>query len=269
MTDFEVIAIENLEALKLGHIGALQEWEISAIVIDNVAPKDMCEQYCTRIRQYCESSDYKWANDLKAIGRSIGEAHESKALEVEYFSGASTTQDLYKESIFNGVSPVGHIRSRLEAIFPNGVETAKIGEDKFLPEIVRRWKEQGGAHPHIDQRNTPLLSPLQITDRFGINTYLSMPPEGGEIEFWRRPMSDEEYLSLKRTDYGLDRDILGAPSLKLKPSTGQAVIFRADGLHAVSPINPGRSAISPSEDRITNASFICFRANGATPVMFA
>jgi hypothetical protein len=136
----------------------------------------------------------------------------------------------------------------LSRVWAGGSYVPKKDGRTFLPEIVRRWRTGGGAHPHIDQSRTALLSPLGLRGRIGLNVYLQMPSEGGAVEFWKRSFTDEEYLRLKRTDYGLDRSLLGEPDLRLRPKKGQAVIFRAWEPHAVEPLRG-------EGDRITNAAF--------------
>jgi hypothetical protein len=248
------ITIETLDAL----IGR----RITAIVIDNVLSEQECDAIAARVRPMTEISTYRWATDLTVLGTSVGEAHESPEAEARYFEQAPSTIELYKRTVFPNGSPIQMLVEQLSLAWPGGSYVPTKNGRTFLPEIVRRWRMGGGAHPHLDQSHTPLLSPLGIRGRIGLNVYIQMPSEGGAVEFWERSFTDEEYLRLKRKDYGLDRSLLGAPNLQLRPNKGQAVVFRAWDAHAVEPLRG-------EGDRITNAAFFGISDMAAPAAVFA
>lgn len=239
--DLNDIKTETIESLIYG--------EGRPLTLASVMTKDEREFACGKIRELTSRSTYLWSNDLKVVGTSVGEAHESPETEKRYFDEAPVTSELLAREVFPFGSPVERIVKKVAEVWPHGVVVPDKDGRAFLPEIVRRWVIGGGANPHIDQSRTHLLGPLGIGRRIGLNVYMSMPEIGGAIEFWNRSFSDEEYVSLKRPDYGLDRELLGPADLTLRPEEGQAVLFRAWEPHAVEPVGG-------SGDRITNAAFL-------------
>ena len=243
-------------------VSALIERRITAIVLDRLLSDQECDAMAARVRPLTETSTYRWSTDLTVLGTSIGEAHESPEAEARYFELAPSTIELYRQVVFPGGSPIGKVVEQLSRVWAGGSYVPAKNGRTFLPEIVRRWRTGGGAHPHIDQCHTALLSPLGLRGRIGLNVYLQMPSEGGAVEFWERSFTDEEYVRLKRQDYGLDRSLLGAPDLRLRPDKGQAVIFRAWEPHAVEPLRG-------EGDRITNAAFFGIPDASAAAAVFA
>jgi hypothetical protein len=234
------------------NLGKLINREIMAIVLNDISTPEEDEKASEQIRFITATSNYRWKTDLTIVGVSIGEAHESKEAEARYLTESDATTRLLRESIFPHGSPVSRVVERVGKCWPAGVHVPEMRGHRFLPEVVRRWTRGGAAHPHVDQSRTPLLEPLAIRLRIGINHYLSMPTEGGAIEFWDRQFTDEEYMGLKRRDYGVDRSLLGDPDFKTRPLRGQTVIFRAWEPHAVEPV-------AGEGDRITNAAFLGFK----------
>lgn len=253
------LTIDDIEAET---IEALIHGELPALVLDEVMTEQECDSACEAIRRLTSQSTYRWATDLTVVGTSVGEAHESPEAEERYFNQAAATAALLSREVFPFGSPVGRIVKRIAEVWPAGVVVPEKNGRGFLPEIARRWVSGGGANPHIDQSGTHLLGPLGIGRRLGLNVYMSMPEVGGAIEFWKRALSDEEYVRLKRPDYGLDREILGPADLTLKPKKGQAVLFRAWEPHAVEPV-------SGAVDRITNAAFLAVGGAGRSLAQFA
>jgi hypothetical protein len=239
------------DELTLKSIRALVHREVIAIVLRDLRTPNEDLESSEAIRALSEASTYRWKSDLTVVGVSVGEAHESAEAEDRYFSEASETARLMREVIFPTGSPVSRIAEAIRAFWPAGVHVPTKNGRAFLPEIARRWVQGGGAHPHIDQSQTPLLAPLRIRYRVGVNHYVNVSSEQGATEFWDRQFTDEEYLRLKRSDYGLDRALLGEANLKLRPARGSTVLFRAWEPHAV-------ESVAGHGDRITNAAFLGF-----------
>lgn len=236
--------------------------KISAIRIENFMMETERDIALRNIRYHTQNTTYLWASDFSVIGTSVGEAHESEEKERSYFAQAADTNRLLQNSVFPFGSPMSRVGKMVLDAWAPGLKIAHRDDQTFLPEIVRHWRTGGGAHPHIDQTVTPLLSHLGLQKRLGCNVYMDMPSEGGSIEFWNRQFSDEEYEAAKRADYGLDRDILGKPSLTIRPNAPEMVLFDASQPHAVEPAR-GHG------DRIVNAAFFAFGGYDKPLVQFA
>lgn len=225
--------------------------EIGAIVLNHVLTEQQSGRACEVLRALTTTTTYTWKDDLRVLGVSIGEAHESATKLEQYLAGADETMRTVRHVVFDGFTPVDRISQQLLRVWEPGLRLAARNGRPFLQQILRRWLQGGGAHPHLDQSNTPLLAPFGLTKRIGLNVYLDMPSAGGAIEFWNREFSDAEYARSKRPDYGLDRQLLGAPDLTIRPQVGQAILFDASRPHAV-------EALAGVGERITNASFFSY-----------
>lgn len=236
--------------------------KISAIRIQNFMTSTERDMALRNIRHHTRSTTYLWSSDFSVIGTSVGEAHESPDKEQSYFEQAPETNRLLQDCVFPFGSPMSRVGKMILDAWEPGLKIAHRNGASFLPEIVRHWRTGGGAHPHIDQTVTPLLRHLGLEKRLGCNVYIDMPTEGGSIEFWNRRFSDEEYEAAKRADYGLDRDILGEPSLTIRPYAPEMVLFDASQPHAVEPARG-------EGDRIVNAAFFAFGGYDKPLVQFA
>lgn len=241
---------------------ALRQGEVIAIVLDGVASHSECDRACGSLRILTENTTYRWKSDLRVLGVSVGEAHESDDALERYLEGAAHTVSMTRELVFAGVTPVDRIAHRMLQVWSPGLRIPALKGRPFLSQILRRWKSGGGAHPHLDQSRTPLLNRFGMDNRFGLNVYVEMPTEGGAIEFWNRSLTDEEYVRLKRPDYGLNREVLGPPDLTIVPRCGQAIMFNAFKPHAV-------EAVRGNGERVTNACFFGFAGEENAMFQFA
>lgn len=252
------------DSLTRESFAALRGGEICAILQNGLIPQAECARAALAVRTLTARSSYRWSNDLSIVGVSIGEAHESEEALERYLSEGEITSRIVRDVIFGGVSPVDRITLQMLQIWEPGIRVPACDGQSFLQQVVRRWKQGGGASAHLDLSNTPLLKPFAIRKRFGINAYIEMPTEGGAVEFWSRSFSEEEYLALRQAPpaYGLSREVVGEPDLRIRPATGQAIIFDASRPHAVEPVG-GHG------ERITDASFFGYAADNAPLFQFA
>ncbi|GAA0317819.1 hypothetical protein GCM10009087_30240 [Sphingomonas oligophenolica] len=256
--------IKTADSLTRESFAALRAGEICAILFSDLISSAECARAALAVRALTARSSYRWSNDLSIIGVSIGEAHDSDEALERYLAEGEQTSRIVRDVVFGGVSPIDRITLQMLPIWEPGIRVPSRDGRGFLQQVVRRWKQGGGASAHLDLSNTPLLRPFNIRQRFGLNVYIEMPIEGGAVEFWRRSFTEEEYLSLRQAPpaYGLSRDVVGEPDLRIRPAAGQAIIFDASRPHAVEPV-AGRG------ERITNASFLGYAGDDAPLFQFA
>lgn len=249
----------NAESLR-----ALIENEILAIRIPNFMTEIERSLALKNIRYYTEKSTYLWSRDFSVIGTSVGEAHENKEKEDEYFSNAQEVNRLLQSIVFPFGSPMARVAKQILDAWSPGIKIASKDGRPFLAEIVRHFRRGGKANPHIDQTKTPLLGHLGLKKRLGCNVYIEMPTEGGSIQFWNRRFSDVEYEAVKTKggDYGVDRELLGEPSLSIRPRAPEVVLFDASLPHAVEEIRG-------EGDRIVNGGFFAFADYDSPLVQFS
>jgi len=241
---------------------ALLMGEINAIVLDEIVRPAERERATRVLRALTENTSYLWANDLRVHGVSVGEAHESAEKLDRYLAEAEHTMRIAREVVFDGVTAIDRITQKMLDVWGPGLRIPSIEGRPFLQQILRRWKQGGAANPHLDQSKTQLLSRFGMSKRIGVNAYIAMPTDGGAIEFWSREFSDAEYEACKRRDYGLDRELLGAADLTIRPRPGQVILFDASRPHAV-------EAVAGKGERVTNASFYAYAGDAAPLFTFA
>jgi hypothetical protein len=234
---------DSLHALAAGNVDVL--WHKAYY------PLAACNAALPAIRSECSRSSYTLTSDLQSLGTSVGEAAENTANEQRYFDTALDTARLIRSDLFEDRrSPIDCVRLDIDEIWPYGAALARRDTKPMLSGIIRRWTAGGHANPHIDQRQTPVLTHLSLIRRLGVNVYISVPGanQGGEIQFWGKVLDEQEYGRAKRSDYGLDRSLLSAPLLVIEPGVGDLIAFEASRIHSVESIKSG--------DRVTAACFL-------------
>lgn len=252
------------DALTQESLTALRQGEICAILFNDLALPEECARAALAVRTLTAQSSYRWSSDLSIVGVSIGEAHESDEALERYLAEGAHTSRVVRDVVFGGVSPIDRVTLQMLQLWPSGIRVPSLGGRTFLQQVLRRWKQGGGASAHLDLSNTPVLAPFGITKRLGINCYLEMPSEGGAVEFWSRAFAEEEYLALRQAppNYGLAREVVGEPDLRIRPRAGQAILFDASRPHAVEPV-------AGHGERITDASFYGYAGDDAPLFQFA
>jgi hypothetical protein len=247
---------DSLRALTDGRIGVI--WH------KGFYPREDCRAVLPAIVQACEAANYTLTQDLQSLGTSIGEANESEENAVKYLETAPQTTRLIRDEIFQSrTSPSDLIRLLADEYWSHGASVGRNQGRIMLPSVIRRWTFGGHANPHIDQRYIPMLEHYQLTRRIGVNVYIETPSpgQGGEIEFWGLFENEEEYVSQRRADYGLNRDSLGAPLAAISPGQGDLIMFDAARIHGVRRIKSG--------SRVTAACFLGVRSPNDQLVVFA
>jgi hypothetical protein len=243
---------------------SLANGEVDAVVHAAFYPATACQAVLGKIVMACERASYTLTKDLQSLGTSIGEASESPEAEWRYLSTAAETTSLIRDSIFDGrISPGDLVRLYSDEWWPAGATVGRFDGRQMLPNVIRRWPQGGHANPHIDQLSIPLLAPYDLTRRLGVNVYLETPERGlgGEIDFWHRYESEQDYLAEKRADYGIDRSSLGPPLMSIAPGQGDLILFDAARLHGVRRVERG--------SRVTAACFLGVRSEAHPLVVFA
>jgi hypothetical protein len=223
-----------------------------------------CGRALPHIAAACDAASYTLTADLQSLGTSIGEATESAENQKRYLATAPATTRQIREHIFGELlSPGDLIKLSADELWPTGATLARYDGQNMLPSIIRRWTAGGHANPHIDQREIPLIEAYDLSMRIGVNIYLEVPPPGagGELDFWGKYREEHAYRSIKRFDYGVDRESLGDPHYTLIPEQGDAIFFDAARMHGVRHVSTG--------SRVTAACFLGVRSVEFPLIVFA
>ena len=262
----KTIALEHKFATKIteSNLKDLISGKILAIWCRGYIEKKVCDMSIDRIISAVEKDTYTLTSDLQSLGTSIGEAHESIENENEYFATATQTTQLIRNVIFSHtLSPIDKLRLELDEIWTGGATLGKYNSKPMLAATIRRWKGEGSANPHIDQTEIKLLKDLDLKVRIGANLYVRTPDDncGGGLEFWEKKYTAQEYDKLKRSDYGLDRDLVGPPDMVIHPDDGDLILFNAGVLHGVEKLIKG--------NRVTTACFLGYSSEDKPLRIFA
>lgn len=175
-----------------------------------------------------------------------------------YFSRAKDNLCAQRAAMSPLLAPADYLRLAFSEFWPYGFDVARLHPGRIANfGILRRFDVGGLVEPHNDRpvedlpNNGVLLS---METFFAFNMFLEVPSRGGALELWDFAPTLAEYEALKvRGNYYLDRALIGAPDVVLEPTVGSLVIFRADNVHAVTPVESGR--------RIAAGGFLGFRGS--------
>jgi len=211
----------------------LLQSNVDAIRLSEFANPYECQQLVTFVTQHPRAVQYSTAAGIVRLGSSFSDARKSDALAEEYSKPDILTEALGVNSV------ISRILGTITASWPLGLETFRCNGVALHRSIARRIVG-AGAEPHDDNvaKELPgehLASAVQI--QLGLNLYIEMPEEGGELEGWHRRLSREEYDRLRNPDpklhYGIRRDVLGVCDWRIEPKLGDLIIFQNNELHAI------------------------------------
>lgn len=180
------------------------------------------------------------------------------------YNGCSIAKDRYYNNALENIrnirnifgpklSPFDRFRLELDEIWPGNVGIAKFEDRKMMSGIVRVMNRPNdseliSAQPHIDILPKKYSS---LIGQFAVNIYLSVPEQGGFLELWDAPAVHAE--NCNEVSEGDWRSRLGKPT-KIRPLTGDLILFNSRVPHAVSPFSGG--------PRVSIQSFIGLTSDG-------
>lgn len=204
-------------------------------------------------------SVYRNTDELERVGQSHYETHDvngdvdEDALE-EYLQKAPELMAELRAICHPYESPMVRFWRLLSNNFK--ISPLKINERDTFAGVIRIFSEGKELLPHDDslRRDAPQISDsVQFDSQFSANIYLATPESGGELQLWRKRLSDHEVEQFRKIDskYGLDRKYLPPPDLVLKCLPGDLILFNASRVHAVTKIVSGK--------RISMSCFLGFQ----------
>lgn len=216
---------------------ALHCGELDAIRIKDFYPEELCRIITTKL---IESPLYA-INDKPTLANRIGLSfflgYESAEIKQKYWAKAVRIAQDIRKLCAPYLTPIDKLRLELDELWPAGAMLASIEGHKMYAGVVRVIKEGGSSEPHQD------TLPWHVRDcevaqsfigQLSANTYLSIPPEGGELQLWRLSLNEEQSALLEtKGSYGLDGSSLPPPEYEIKPAIGELILINTRKVHAV------------------------------------
>jgi hypothetical protein len=220
----------------------------------------LAKTMATRLREHQDFGYYGNAPDIGKLGDPYYDTVGDSKKELLYWQKARAANAMVREVFKPWMSPIDRIHIELDERLPHGLRLLHNtdGEPAFAG-LARVFGDGAAALPHTDHLEVdavPGRFSFTPTDQIGVNVYLDMPEEGGELAIWDWKPTADEYNRLRMPgSYGLDPARLPEPIVVITPAVGELILFSAHNVHAVLP-----SRRSP---RVTISFFIVAAPNGA------
>ncbi|HLZ17298.1 MAG TPA: hypothetical protein VKQ08_09665 [Cyclobacteriaceae bacterium] len=225
---------------------------VDAICLKEFASPRECAELLTFVIHHPRSKNYTTAAGIVRLGSSFSDVRKTGKIQEEY----SKSDILEEASMVNPVIP--RLFEIISTSWPFGLETFTYRGLPLHRSIARRMVG-GGAEPHDDNIAKELADDLNastVRAQLGLNLYIEVPINGGQLEGWHRRLTQSEYDSLRnqepKLNYGVRRDAIGACDWMIKPTLGELIIFQNSELHAV---------CKSTESRATWGFFLGYRGD--------
>lgn len=235
----------------------LASGEVLAIRIKDYLSSDLSRKLADKIMA-SGYAHYINAPSIGRIGMAFYEAGNEPELLNTYFEQAHGHIENLRERCLPYTSPIDKLRCELDEVWPAGANLENLYGQKMFIGLSRVVEPNVYflAHHDIFAKDAPhSFHARSLQAQFACNVYLDMPDEGGELEIWEQEMSPAEFDALRGESYGILPELLGEPSLRLKPNCGELILFNSRKMHAVAP--------SVKHSRLSLSCFVGYRGDHA------
>ncbi len=211
----------------------LLEGQVDAIHLKAFANLDECAQLTKFIARHPRRVQYSTVAGVTRLGSSFSDVRKVGNSSEEY-----SRPDILEEALeVNTV--ISRVLGTIVGSWPYGLETFSY-QGFPLHRAVARTIAGGSGEPHDDHLakevpEDPVGSTVQT--QLGVNLYLGVPDEGGELEGWHRRLTQEEYDAFRNLEeklaYGIRREAIGDAHWEIKPGLGDLILFMNSEVHAI------------------------------------
>lgn len=240
------------KGLSHDHLLALATGDVVAIQLKDFCHSSALGRLRAALLQSKERGPLTQAKEFGRLGIAFSETNDATSRS-RYHREASCGIRRIREIAMPFFSPIDELRLLLDERWRWGANLLQLGGEKCFVGICRYQDPKVDLKPHTDrlERNLPIGYRGVLWNQLSANVYLSVPSQGGELEFWDLEPQEEEYDQLKGDKpYGIDREKLPPPEVFIKPGIGDLVLLNPRKVHAV---RPGRRI-----SRVTLSMFIGF-----------
>jgi hypothetical protein len=220
-------------------------------------------------------SDQRCARRLEGI-HVLGQAHavvmkKEEPLKEPYFAVPNPYVRILNEhaSALGIPSPLETILRVLGAAWPVGIQCERFDYGAPMsPFIVRLFESGHRALAHQDclaDKMPYCRAAAALKAQWGLNLYLNMPDEGGELELYLRYVVPAAFDLLRldgENSYAIDTARVGDVLVRLRPEVGDLILFNSTLLHSTAQGQGPRK-------RVTLSAFVGMRGRSEPLTIWA
>ncbi len=232
-------AVKMAREINTVNLRQLATGEVDVIHVKGFYPPELCAKFAEHAinNQNLEFYNKKYVDDVARLYTPYADAHGDPAAEDAYHAGAMASIEATREVFYPNLSPMDHARLMLEEQWPGGATLQELNGKKCFGGIMRVFAPGGAEfHAHYDRLDEETDAPevKGIQEQFGMNIYLQVPDEGGDLQMWLRDATDDEREHVREKE-GLPHGSIEPPVHTIHPQAGDLIMMSSWLLHAVTP----------------------------------
>lgn len=212
---------------------------IAAIRIKNVISEEACGHFAGKALGHRHRHSHASVQRLDILGVPMYLAARDETTRRAYHESAGWFSPLMRELSEPYGSPLDVMMAVLGSGWRRGVTPLTLDDGRQTPPAILRLYDPGaGVLPHIDDLRQELAgskTAQSLPFQWGLNVYVDLPEEGGELGLYRQAIPPEEFAKLAGDSYGIPWSVAGPPKVTIRPELGEAILINTRELHCVTP----------------------------------
>ncbi|WP_295462493.1 2OG-Fe(II) oxygenase [uncultured Pseudomonas sp.] len=251
----------ELDALDTESLNRLADERLLAVRIRRFVPRPLADDLGKQILGNGFAT-YANAPSIGRIGMAFYEAENQRAQMDDYFASVAHNLEELRRRCRPYLNPIDLVRCVLDEVWPAGARLQTLWGRKMYVGLSRVVKPgvRFLAHHDIFAKDAPGSAEAEsVVTQLACNVYLTMPSQGGELQLWAKELAPDDFDALRGDSYGIEPDLLGPPSLTIRPEPGDLILFNSRRMHAVTPGN--------DQPRLSLSCFVGYRG-AAEPLTY-
>ena len=236
--------------------------EINVLCIKNYKKYNNIQDILSRIDSTIKdnkNSSYAYTNNgieniVSHICSSSYEIDNDKVRFDNYYNNVDKNFAKSQYVFAPEITPIECFLNDLNVLWDHGATIDSFHAQAMFAGIIRVIHDHSAIHAHQDfakWSNPRALGIDNIVGQFGMNYFIQIPEEGGELLCWNKSMQLDEFNTAAKGDFCIPIDQLPTPDLIIKPEVGMLVLLNANKLHAIN--------MSYGSARIAMSCFLAYR----------